>query len=120
MVCLLLIYGCTHKSGGGEEEEGEDDGNFLTLRQKSKDEQDADEKDFKKWLAGEGKVVPKARVAELEPLQRYWTDPNLSEEDRFLRDYITGELWRDRDREAVPTYKDVRPFKLFFLLNSVV
>lgn len=44
---------------------------------------------------------------EMEPLKRFWTDPNLSEGDKFLRDYITKQMWKGDDRtKAAPVYGD--------------
>jgi hypothetical protein len=42
----------------------------------------------------------------LEPLRRFWTSNNLSDEDKFLRDYITEHRWREADT-GIPTYDEV-------------
>ena len=81
-------------------DDGDDD--FFKPRNKSAAEQEQENEDFRLWLAGQGesKLAPEMKK-DLEPLQRFWTDPNLSEDDRFLRDYITRQLWRE-DRVVLP------------------
>ncbi len=97
-VSLTLIAG----------DESDEEGDFLKVRTKTQDEQEREAAEYKSWLAGAAKLPGNAPVAELEPLQRFWTDPNLSEEDKFLRDYITKELWRDeRGKEQAPSYQEV-------------
>lgn len=41
----------------------------------------------------------------MEPLRRFWTSKDLSHNDKFLRDYITGKQWKSDD--SVPTYSQI-------------
>ena len=43
----------------------------------------------------------------MEALQRYWTDPNLTTDEKFLRDYVLERAWIEKDKGKIPTYDDV-------------
>ncbi len=90
----------------GDDDDGSEDG-FLKKRTRSKDEEESESVEYRKWLAGEGGRVQQELQPSLEPLQRYWSDPSLSADDRFLRDYITKQMWRDDRPEAMPVYTEV-------------
>lgn len=91
----------------GSAEDGEAD-DFFRVRGKTSEEQEAEDADYAKWLRDEG-ALDQEEAQELEPLRRFWTDPNLSEADRFLRDYITNRKWRSDEpsARAVPRYDEV-------------
>ena len=107
----MRVYPCSYPprppAHGRADSDGDDEGDFLRVRSKSKEESEKETEEYRMWLAGQGGSEAKASVhVALEPLQRFWTDPSLSSEDKFLRDYITRQLWRE-DKE-VPTYNEVR------------
>ena len=92
----------------GAAEGAEDDTGGLVLRQKSAAERQAEDDDFMDWMRGEGRaLLATDEKADLQPLQRFWTDSNLSESDRFLRDYITNRRWRAQVSNDVPSYDDI-------------
>lgn len=75
-----------------DDEDEEQWGNMFTKRVKTQEELDKEEEDFRKWLAGEEDKVKDAQVREeLKGLHDYWTDPNLDEGEKFLRDYILNK-----------------------------
>eukprot|EP01137_Pigoraptor_chileana_P001868 Opistho-2@40035 len=82
-------------------------GGLLKLRKKTDEEKTKEEEDYRKWLRGEGAAKDKALVSEMESLRRYWTDPNLDKNEKFLRDYVLNKGWADADSGRVPTYGDV-------------
>ncbi|CAL1538638.1 unnamed protein product, partial [Lymnaea stagnalis] len=66
----------------------EDDG-LLVKKQKTLEEQRKEENEYLEWLKGEkDELADEEAAAELAPLKAYWNDPNLSEKERVLRDYI--------------------------------
>ena len=81
---------------------------MLSVKQRTAEELAAEEEKYQLWLQGEGKSFSGNEKTELEPLRRFWTDPNLSENDRFLRDYITKQLWKPKTSNyTVPLDKNV-------------
>ncbi|KCV71959.1 hypothetical protein H696_01368 [Fonticula alba] len=90
------------------EEEGQDFDMFRR-RAKSQTELEAEEADFAQFMQAEEEKAAKRKVDEMETLRRYWTDPNLTQEERFLRDFITNKKWLDRDGASnePPTYDEV-------------
>lgn len=78
----------------GSEDEGE--GGLLVVRQKNDDEAADEEAKYERWLQGQAKLDA-STASQLEPLREFWTNPNLNENDKFLRDYITKQLWKPRD-----------------------
>ncbi|CAN8175344.1 unnamed protein product, partial [Coccothraustes coccothraustes] len=62
--------------------------------------------------AGPGRAPPEP-LQDLEPLQRFWSDPALEPGERFLRDYLLGNGFREEEEEeqgdegaAVPPLQD--------------
>lgn len=47
------------------------------------------------WLKGGGVELAQEMASDLVPLKEYWTDPLLSGEERFLRDYILNKGYLD-------------------------
>eukprot|EP00762_Andalucia_godoyi_P001689 ANDGO_07053.mRNA.1 Protein kri1 len=94
--------------------ESEDD-QFLKPRRKSakrgeeneneEEEQDEDQGiDVEKLAAAAPKLggkLGKSKAIE------YFTGQDLSEDERFLRDYILNQRWVDRDKHRVPTYDEI-------------
>eukprot|EP00039_Didymoeca_costata_P024655 m.11021 g.11021 ORF g.11021 m.11021 type:complete len:731 (-) comp4363_c0_seq1:187-2379(-) len=80
----------------------EDNDDLLQVRSKSQTDLKAEEEDYEKWLEKEEALTDKRTRKELEPLRRFWTSDKLSDEDKFLRDFITKRRWRES--EYLPTY----------------
>lgn len=47
------------------------------------------------WLKGGGVELADKMAMDLEPLKQYWSDPSLSADERFLRDYILNKGYLD-------------------------
>jgi len=90
---------------GGEEEE------FLTLRDKTEEDQSKEDDDYRCWLKGEkGKVKDKNILNDCAKLREEWTDPELDNSEKFLRDFILNKGWMDKDainKDVVPSYDEV-------------
>lgn len=91
-----------------DDEDGEWGGMFKS-RQKTVDEKEKEEEDFKKWLAGhKSELEDKETEKELKPLKEYWNNPNLEEGEKFLKDYILNKRYLDEeDGDYIPTYDEV-------------
>jgi protein KRI1 len=64
---------------------------------KTEAEQVSEQALYSDWLERDGAKLDTETKKDLQPLKRFWTDPNLNETDRFLRDYLTKQLWRGDD-----------------------
>lgn len=78
-------------------------------RQKTKEEIEQEEADYKKLLAGQKETIDDEDTArDLKPLKEFWNDPNLDEGEKFLRDYILNKRFLDgEDEDHVPTYDEI-------------
>ncbi|XP_077981504.1 protein KRI1 homolog [Glandiceps talaboti] len=92
-------------SSDSEEEEKK----FLSKREKTEEELEKEEEDYIQWLKGQKDVEEDERkgLAEMVPLQKYWTDPKLDDGERFLRDYILNKAYMDKDSDKIPTYGEI-------------
>ncbi|NXL86749.1 KRI1 protein, partial [Alectura lathami] len=84
-----------------EEEEEEEEGGSALLRRRSQtaEEKAHEEEDYIRWLKGQGDAPEEEPLQDLVPLQRYWTDPGLDPSERFLRDYILNQGYREEEEE---------------------
>jgi protein KRI1 len=55
----------------------------------------------------EKKKEDEQKANDLEALQRYWTDPNLTQDEKFLRDYVLERAWVEKDKDKLPTYDEI-------------
>eukprot|EP00124_Ichthyophonus_hoferi_P004343 Ihof_evm2s467 gene=Ihof_evmTU2s467 len=83
------------KSLAAMDEDEEED--LFAVKVKTEGEVEEEEEDFLKWLKGEEKKVKNVKVGEMETLKRYWTDPNLGNNEKFLRDYVLTKGWMEKD-----------------------
>ncbi|KAL0278248.1 UNVERIFIED_CONTAM: hypothetical protein PYX00_000116 [Menopon gallinae] len=92
-----------------DDEDEEQWGNMFTKRVKTEEELEKEEEDFRQWLAGEKDKVKDDQVKEeLKGLHEYWTDPNLDEGEKFLRDYILNKRYLDHeDKNRIPSYDEI-------------
>ncbi|KAM9610854.1 protein KRI1 homolog [Morphnus guianensis] len=82
------------------EEEEEEEGGSALLRRRSQtaEEKEREEEDYIRWLKGQGEAPPEP-LQDLVPLQQYWTDPALDPGERFLRDYVLNQGYREEEEE---------------------
>ncbi|NXY13382.1 KRI1 protein, partial [Atrichornis clamosus] len=78
------------------DEEEEEGGALLQPRIRSQEEKDEEEEQYLRWLRGQGEAPPEP-LQDLEPLQRFWSDPALEPGERFLRDYLLGHGFREEE-----------------------
>ncbi|RCH90392.1 hypothetical protein CU098_000018, partial [Rhizopus stolonifer] len=80
--------------------EDEDEG-FLTQKQKSAEELEAEEKDYSKFLLEQMKADEHSKQA-FEEWSNFKNNPNINEEDAFLMDYVLNRGWVEKDNQPVP------------------
>ena len=59
-----------------------------------------EEKDYKKWLAGQKSDLPDETEQikkDLKPLRDFWGNDKLDENEKFLRDYILNKGFKDHE-----------------------
>ena len=49
------------------------------------------------WIKGKESKLAKRDKQDLDALRRYWNDPKLTEDEKFLRDYILNKGYQDKD-----------------------
>eukprot|EP00729_Bicosta_minor_P007332 gene7332-10893_t len=76
-----------------------------SLRSKTTEEEEEEDNDYASWLQNSESLKDEGTKEEMEPLRRFWTSKDLSHNDKFLRDYITGKQWKSDD--SVPTYSQI-------------
>jgi protein KRI1 len=81
---------------GIEGGDGQDDGTLLSTRAKSVDERKREEEDYAAWLREQLAKDKSHPVDERVSLRRYLDEPDssLTKDERFLRDYVSKQLWR--------------------------
>jgi protein KRI1 len=90
------------------ENDSDDEEPLLKLRKKTNEEIEREDKDYVRWLEGkEGSKLNRQMAEDMSALRRYWTDPNLDEDERFLRDYILHKGYIDKDAKRIPTYDEL-------------
>ncbi|XP_014748717.1 PREDICTED: protein KRI1 homolog, partial [Sturnus vulgaris] len=82
-----------------EEEEEEEGGALLRPRVRSREEKAQEEEQYLRWLRGQAEPPPEP-LQDLEPLQKFWSDPALEPGERFLRDYLLGNGFREEEEEG--------------------
>ncbi|KAH8255222.1 hypothetical protein KR038_006053 [Drosophila bunnanda] len=92
-----------------QEDDGEDEefGGIFKKRSKTKEQTEAEEADFAKWLAGQQENIQEKDKEQLEPLKQYWTSSKLTQGESFLRDYILNKGYAKTDESAIPTYDEI-------------
>ncbi|XP_015119303.1 protein KRI1 homolog [Diachasma alloeum] len=78
---------------------------LLLPKHKSQEEKLQEEESYKEWLRGQHAEVETSEKQALKPLRDFWTDPNLDENEKFLRDYVLNKKFLERDIKN-PKYRE--------------
>ena len=79
---------------------------ILTVRKKDESQLRKEEEDYVEWLKGQEREMNKDEARKMSALRQYWVDPNLDNDEVFLRDYILNKAWLDRPTSKL-TYDDI-------------
>ncbi|XP_011189017.2 protein KRI1 homolog [Zeugodacus cucurbitae] len=92
-----------------EDDEGNEEafGGIFKKRNKTKDEQEKEDADYLKWLAGQKDDLEDPIKESLKPLKNYWNSKNLPQSERFLRDYILNKGYANTKSSDIPTYDEI-------------
>ncbi|XP_063992995.1 protein KRI1 homolog [Diachasmimorpha longicaudata] len=81
-----------------DEEDGSDTGDDLLLpKSKTQEEKQREEESYKEWLKGQPREMESSDQQALKPLRDFWTDPNLDDNEKFLRDYVLNKKFLEKD-----------------------
>ncbi|XP_044577993.1 protein KRI1 homolog [Cotesia glomerata] len=83
-----------------------EDDDLLKKKSKTSAEKEEEEEAYKLWLMGQPAEVDDEDKKELKPLRDYWTDPNLDANEKFLRDYVMGNMFSELDDQADDSDKE--------------
>ncbi|XP_046846378.1 protein KRI1 homolog [Xenia sp. Carnegie-2017] len=83
----------------------EDKSDFLKTRIKPKQEKETEDKEYLEWL--KEKDLSEKDKTELEPLLQIWNNPDLDEDEKFLRNFILQKQYIDKDSLETPTYDEI-------------
>jgi len=79
----------------------------LTARKKTKQEQEKEDVEFKEWLKGKKDNVDEDTKSRLKPLKDFWSNPKLDENEKFLKDFILNERYKEKEDDYIPTYDEI-------------
>ncbi|CAG8597232.1 7379_t:CDS:2 [Paraglomus occultum] len=83
-----------------------DEGDLLVQRQRTAEEVAAEEEEYRKFLLES--VAQSANSTEiLEQWQNVKTNPTISNDEKFLMEYILNRGWIDKDANRIPTYEEL-------------
>jgi protein KRI1 len=96
-------------NGVTEDDDEEEWGGMLKVRQKTEEEKMREEAEYKEWLSGQKEdIEDKDFKNELKPLKDYWNNPSLDKDEKFLRDYILQKRFLNKeDEDYIPTYEEI-------------
>ncbi|RDD42237.1 Protein KRI1-like protein [Trichoplax sp. H2] len=83
------------------------DDEILTIRKKTSQELKEEENAYVQWLKGHEMNKKNREMSEMESLRRYWTDPDLDQNEKFLRDFILNKGYIEKDSGVLPTYDEL-------------
>lgn len=82
------------KALDSSEDEKEDEDKLFKVRSKSNEESQKEQKDYHKWLQTQ------KNSKSFKPLKDFWTSNSLSNDDKFLRDYILNQKYIENGEES--------------------
>ncbi|GBL73152.1 Protein KRI1 [Araneus ventricosus] len=79
--------------------DSDEEEDLLQVRTKTKAEEEKEEVDYKQWLETEKDMLF---------LNKCWNDPKISEDEKFLRDYILNKRYLTDDKPGeIPMYDEI-------------
>ncbi|PVD22652.1 hypothetical protein C0Q70_15907 [Pomacea canaliculata] len=93
-----------------KEMDDDNDEDCLKPRIKTKAEKAKEEEEYRQWLKGEKSELgqDKQAAVDLAPLKNYWSQPDLDEREKYLRDFILNKAYLNKEEdEDPPTYHEL-------------
>lgn len=93
-----------------DDDDEDDDDNLLIQRRKTDQEKRKEDQDYKAWLKGQKDEIPdESTKQDLRGLKEFWSQKDLGEDEKFLKDYILNKRYLADESEAdyQPTYEEV-------------
>ncbi|KAG0265343.1 KRRI-Interacting protein 1 [Linnemannia exigua] len=90
----------------GDDEEGDDADSFFTQKAKTKEDEEAEEEDYKRFLM-ESMGSKSGGAAAFQDWREYKNAPNMNQDEAFLMDYILNRGWIDKSQKKTPHYKEI-------------
>uniref|UniRef100_W8BBB5 Protein KRI1 homolog n=1 Tax=Ceratitis capitata TaxID=7213 RepID=W8BBB5_CERCA len=94
-------------NGSDDDEEADTFGGIFKKRTKTKEDQDKEDADYLKWLAGKTEDIEEPIKETLKPLKNYWSSNKLSQRECFLRDFILNKGYANTKSSDIPTYDEI-------------
>ncbi|KAG0352375.1 hypothetical protein BGZ54_002819, partial [Gamsiella multidivaricata] len=90
----------------GGDDDDEDTDSFFTQKAKTKEDEDAEEDDYKRFLM-ESMGSKKGGVEAFQDWREYKNAPEMDKDEAFLMDYILNRGWIDKSQKKTPHYKEI-------------
>ena len=72
------------------------------------------------WLKGGGVQLASKVAQELAPLKEYWTDPSLSADEKFLRDYILNRNYLEPDQDKFVGWMGLSDGWVYWIMGGLM
>ncbi|KAK2178143.1 hypothetical protein NP493_560g01097 [Ridgeia piscesae] len=91
------------------DEDDSSDHELLVPRRRTPLEQEKEQEDYEEWTKNQPKSKKKGKTVgtKLDPQAPYWNKMELTEDDKFLKNYILNKQYLEEDEDRVPTYYEV-------------
>ena len=87
--------------------ESDSESELLSKKTKTKQELLHEENEYKKWLSGQKEHLKDSQTEnELKNLRDFWSDQNLDDSEKFLRDYILNKKYLEHENEDFDDAED--------------
>ncbi|KAI0230578.1 KRI1-like protein [Lamellibrachia satsuma] len=92
-----------------KDEDDSSDSELFVPRRRTQQEQKQEEDEFEEWTKNQPKSKKKGKKVgtELDPEATYWDKMELTEDDKFLKNYLVNKQYLEEDEDRVPTYYEV-------------
>ncbi|KAF9921721.1 hypothetical protein FBU30_008208 [Linnemannia zychae] len=92
--------------GDNDGDDEEDADSFFTQKAKTKEDEEAEEEDYKRFLI-ESMGSKSDNGTAFQDWREYKNAPNMDKDEAFLMDYILNRGWIDKNQKKTPHYKEI-------------
>ncbi|CAG0920056.1 unnamed protein product [Notodromas monacha] len=94
-----------------EDSDEDEEGSLLKVREKTKQEKEEEDADYRRWLKDnvDVELEDESLAKDLSGLRNYWSRNDIPEDEKFLKDYILNQRYKDADDDDAefPTYEEI-------------